>query len=663
MKRLIKWALVVLAALTLFVIAILVIVPFFVDLEKYRPVLEKSVSEAAGRPCKIEGELKLSLFPRAAISLTRLRLDAPPGFEDPEFVSIQSFQASIRLRPLLSKEVEVERFIVRGPKIKLVKSRDGRGNWEGLGAPKPKERPAGKKEGSPDIPDSLPIRALNVESLVISGGQVSLLDLASGAGHTVTDLGVTVDRFSLSRSNPVALSAKIDGLSLNLKGSFGPFAPEPLKGPLPFELDLVALGHLKMKIKGRLSELLPAPAFDLSFDLAPFSPRKLLTALGRSKPIPVRDPKALEHLAFRSRVHGTPDRIMLDQGGLELDESKLTFSGQLKPVPRPDLTFQLNLDRIDATRYLPPQGKSKPGEDRPGPSEGKKTDYAPLRQLVLNGDVHVGQLKIMDLVIEDAAVKITGRDGLIRIDPFKAALHGGQAAGRVLLDVTGDDPESRIELKASGIDVRPFVRMAMKKDVLEGTVQTELSVHARGDDPNRIKNSLNGQGGLLLNDGAIIGLDLAGMVRNAAASVGLAKKTGAKLRTDFSEFKLPFTIENGLVRTSNTTMASPLLRVKAAGWVSLPKEQINIRIEPTLVATLAGQGDRSDRTGIMVPLLVTGPFSSPKIQTVLAKDIEEKIDQAVSGAGNLKKEVQRNVAPDRLKKGAGDFLKKLPFGK
>jgi AsmA protein len=112
------------------------------------------------------------------------------------------------------------------------------------------------------------------------------------------------------------------------------------------------------------------------------------------------------------------------------------------------------------------------------------------------------------------------------------------------------------------------------------------------------------------------------MVRNAAARVGLAQKTEEKPRTDFAELSVPFSVGEGVFHVTDGGLKSPLLRVKAAGKAFLVKEELDFRVESKLVGTLKGQGDTTQRSGIMVPLLVTGSFASPKIQPDLAGLLE-----------------------------------------
>jgi AsmA protein len=56
-------------------------------------------------------------------------------------------------------------------------------------------------------------------------------------------------------------------------------------------------------------------------------------------------------------------------------------------------------------------------------------------------------------------------------------------------------------------------------------------------------------------------------------------------------------------------------------------ESLDMRVEPKFVSTLVGQGDTKAHSGIMVPVLVTGTFSSPKFQPDLKGIIEKQMEK------------------------------------
>ena len=133
MKKVIKWTSIGVGILVLIVIAALIVIPMFVDIQKYKPQIEQRVSEAVGRPFTIGGELKLSLFPSAGIEFTDLHLGNPTGFKEKDFVTVKSFKVKVKLVPLISKDIQVKCFILKGPRIVLERRKDGKGNWEGIG--------------------------------------------------------------------------------------------------------------------------------------------------------------------------------------------------------------------------------------------------------------------------------------------------------------------------------------------------------------------------------------------------------------------------------------------------------------------------------------------------------------------------------------------------
>ena len=79
------------------------------------------------------------------------------------FIYIKSFEVRVKLLPLLSRDVQVKRFVVKEPQIVLIKSKQGRGNWEftakntGKSSPEPAQKPTSEK-----TIEGLPIRSLTV---------------------------------------------------------------------------------------------------------------------------------------------------------------------------------------------------------------------------------------------------------------------------------------------------------------------------------------------------------------------------------------------------------------------------------------------------------------------------------------------------------------------
>ncbi len=130
MNRTIKRVLIVGCGLMVVVVAALVFIPRFIDVKRYKPWIEAEISEATGRTFTLGDDLRLSLFPWAGVSFSDLHLGSLPGFEEKDFVVVESFDVRVKLLPLLFKDIQVKRFILNGARVVLETRKDGRVNWK-----------------------------------------------------------------------------------------------------------------------------------------------------------------------------------------------------------------------------------------------------------------------------------------------------------------------------------------------------------------------------------------------------------------------------------------------------------------------------------------------------------------------------------------------------
>jgi AsmA protein len=385
MNKAIKWGLIVCASLVVLVIAVLLIAPAFIDIRDYKPELEKKVAEATGRPFSVGDDLSLSLFPWAGISFSDLRLGNTPAFSEKELVTVKSFEVRVKLLPLISKTIQVKRFILNEPNITLVKNKTGQVNWA---QPKDtqKKAPAEKTEKESKAPAAeagLPIKDLTVGEFSIKNGSIIWIDHTTDTRKEITAVNLSLEDVSLERPVKLSFSAMLDNQPLSVDGTVGPVGKDfnTLKNPAS------------------------KPGIDMAVEIEAFSPRKLMETMGQKFPVATSDPKALERVALKANLKGDASKVAVTNGLLNLDESTLKFSLNASDFSRPNLAFDLNLDRINLDRYLPPKSEKQPAAEKP--AEKKPTDYAPLRKLILDGRIQIGQLvaskaKIQDLLLHQS---------------------------------------------------------------------------------------------------------------------------------------------------------------------------------------------------------------------------------------------------------------------
>jgi AsmA protein len=661
MNRFIKWILIGGLGLTGLIIVALLIIPFFVNVNQYKPLMEKKVSEATGRPFVIGGDLELSLFPWAGVSFSDLELGNPKGFDEETFLRIGSFEARVKLLPLISRHIEVQKFIVSGLQATLIKTAAGKVNWQfsapgkapAVPSPETSQSVSDESKGDVAVDEKmtvLPINKLDVGDFSISKSSVLYLDQAANTRHEVADIGLTLKDVSFDKPIQFDLSAHIDRQPVALTGIVGPVSKDPGRAAIPVEFQLSAIEALHAKIAGTIMNAVENPQAELTLDVKPFSLRKVLGSFESAPEVQTADPEALKRIGLNAHIKAGQTAVAVTQGKLTLDDTHLAFSINASQFERPNVKFDLELDKIDVNRYLPPPAATKeatkpPSTEQEQPasakSESKAPDYGPMRRLILDGRLAAETIVVQKATLQDTRVTIKAKDGVFRIDPFSLKAYQGIISGKAKFNVQGKTPSSDMDIRIANLQIAPLVKAQTDKDLIEGVTNASVNLRMNGDDPERIKQTLNGEGEIRISDGAIVGIDLAAMARNVKAAFGGAQPSGERPRTDFTELLIPYRIRDGVFHTTQTSVKSPFLRVLASGKADLNKETIDFRIEPKAVGTIKGQGDESARSGLMVPVLVSGTFTEPKYRPDLKAIAEQQIVERVLEKEGVRKALEK----------------------
>jgi AsmA protein len=640
MKKIIIWLLALGGGLLVLLLAAVLIVPRFLDAESYLPTIEKKVTEATGRSFSLGKDVKVSVFPWVGASFTNLQMGNPETFGGGEFVKVESFEARVKLLPLLSKKIEIDKFVLNGPEIRLVKMADGSVNW--AFAPKKTESatPAPEtqqKEGG----GALPISSLNVGEFAITDGRLIYTDMATEQTREISNLNLRLENVSLESPIGLTFSADYDGQPVSVKGTVGPIGKVPGEGTVKIDIVAKILKQLEVVVAGEIVEPVKEQKFNINLKVAAFSPRKLLEQLNVPFPVKTSDPSVLNNLQLDLRVQGSPASVSVSNSTVTLDDSVLKLEARVKDMAKPDIAFKMDLNTINLDRYLPEaSSEKKKTEGQAGKSssaEPAKIDYAPLRRLVLDGEVKVGELVAKGAKVQNVVVKITGKNGVFDLNPLSLDLYEGSVAMNGNFNVQKDRPLANIDFKTENVKAGPLLRDSVNKDVLRGTMNAAAQIVFAGDNATDIKKSLNGSGNLTFLDGAIVGIDIAEMGRSLAAGLAGTQKPTEKPTTDFAELKVPFNLVYGVFQTEDTSLLSPLLRVAASGSANLVNETLDMKVRPKIVGSLKGQGDSENRSGITVPILVQGTFAKPTFKPdVSALANEETIIEAIKNPESLK---------------------------
>ncbi len=311
----------------------------------------------------------------------------------------------------------------------------------------------------------------------------------------------------------------------------------------------------------------------------------------------------------------------------KLDESNFDARFGMASFSPASYTFDVDIDRIDADRYLAKEGAQSGGKPAASPAASgagkaapaKPIDLSGLRELRAKGTLNVGALTIHNMKATRLRATLDAGDGKIAINPLAANLYGGSASGSVSATAS-KAPRFTLKQNLAGIDVGALLKDAIDKNPIDGRGNVTLDVTSAGGGFEQIKKSLNGTAQLELRDGAVHGVNLAQTVRKAKAKIGElrgqeAQESGtgsAAEKTDFSELSGSFRIANGVARNDDLSAKSPLIRLGGAGDIDLGAERLDYLAKVTVVSTLKGQGgpELESLKGLTIPVRLSGPFTA-----------------------------------------------------
>ena len=229
MKRLLTVVGIVVAVLIILVVA----APLFINVDSFRPSLEKSLSASLNRQVQI-GKLSASLFSGGA-SASQISISDDPAFSKGPFLQAGSLKVGVHLMPLIfSKRLEVTGITVERPEIVLLKNAAGKWNYSTLGASSSKPKETTTESSTP---------AISVEKFEIVDGKVRMGESSgskAGKEYVYDKVNLTARNISLTSAIPFTLTADTPGGgSLKLEGQAGPLnSQDSARTPLQAKITL-----------------------------------------------------------------------------------------------------------------------------------------------------------------------------------------------------------------------------------------------------------------------------------------------------------------------------------------------------------------------------------------------------------------------------------------
>ncbi|HLT04293.1 MAG TPA: AsmA family protein [Pseudomonas sp.] len=636
----------VLLGLLLLIVGLGFALTHFFDPNDYKEEIRQLARDKANLELAIHGEIGWSLFPWLGLELHQTSLASAATPEQP-LADLRMLGLSVRVLPLLRREVQMSDIRIDGLSVMLRHDEQGRGNWESIGQPAGAE-PTGA-DSATDAPASaesasasadrqpagsgMPIK-LDIDSLTINDARISYQDARTGQQFSAESIRLETGAIREGAAIPVKLTAffgsnqplmrarseilgelrfdlgqqryQFEKFRLSGEASGEPLAGKTLnfsaQGELLADLDahiaewnglkfsanqLRGLGDIKVR------ELDREPRISGGLSVAAFNVRDFLAGLGRELP-EMADASALTRVEMATRLSGTPASFALEEMTLKLDDTILTGRVAVEDFARQALRLQLQGDRLDVSRYLPPKAtdgasaarqsevqeaaQGAASGDSPLPSAPTRHAWsdAPvlpmdtLRLLDVQATVGFDELLFDEHPFTNLNLNAQSRDGLLTLQTLRGNAYNGrfEASGKV--DVRQALPLLNVDAQLAKLPVEKFIKLEKQESPVQGLLDLNASFATKGNSQKSWVDNLNGTASFVFSDGLLVGADLEHYLCRAVATLNRKSLSRTSSNdTPFEALRGTLQVSNGVARNPDFKASVPGLTINGNGTLDL----------------------------------------------------------------------------------------------
>ncbi|MDH1899547.1 AsmA family protein [Aeromonas caviae] len=671
-----------------------------IDPNQFKPQLVEQVRKSTGRELVIQGDIGWRFWPSLGLSLEQVALRNPAGFAEPDLVRFTRGEASVGLLSLLSHRLEIGKVTLSGAHLFIQTRADGSSNLRDLiqasADPKGEATTSEPAATTPPVASDKQPWQISLQGIALVDASALVRDDRSGTVSRLDRLDLDLGQLTPGEWVPVTLAAKgaQGDLAFDLKGSAQlKLAREAMKSELKdlhlsgslnqptqrldafsLKADRLALGQWssltlslqgaqgaadKPTLAGTLEGTLKA-RLDENRQLLEISDAVLAAKLsGDALPRPQMQLK----LAGFARAELYKQAVTLSNLVMGVDDALLSGSGAVRLGAVPKVDFDLKGDKLDLDSWLGQPARTAsaaatsgaaapagaPAQTAAQALSTAEPDLTALKSVDLAGRLQLGSLRLKGLDLSAVDLQLALAGGQLTLKQFSAGVAGGKVTASGLLDARQQPARYQVHKRVQGVDVRPLLQTLAQTDLLEGKGDLEVEVQGSGLSEQALRSRMQGKVNLKLSDGALHGINLAEMIREARATLtGKGADQVKEVRkTDFSALTASFQIANGIARSDDIQLFAPALRVKGQGQTALVPETLDFLFLTSVVESSKGQGGKTvdELKDITIPVRIGGHWQAPSYKL----DVKELLSNNKVLEEKARKEAERG-----LKKLLGD---------
>ncbi|HEX4878387.1 MAG TPA: AsmA family protein [Limnobacter sp.] len=347
----------------------------------------------------------------------------------------------------------------------------------------------------------------------------------------------------------------------------------------------------------------------------------------------------------------------------QFESTQFDLKADVNNFAKPFIKAVLNADNLDVDALFPPQTKqnSAAASGKPAATKDTPVNLDVLKSLNMEVTANIAKLKIRNVKASKLKASAVARDGVLTVQPLQSSLYGGNSAGSIT--VNANSQCIAVNQKVSSVQIQPFLKDLLNKDILEGKGDVLINVSTQGATVNALKAALDGAVAVSLQDGAIKGINLAERFRNAKALFtggnNSTSKTDTTQKTDFSSLAVSFNFKEGVGTSNDLNLMAPLFRIGGNGQINLVNSTVDYLAKTSIVATSTGQGGKtldSGLNGVTVPVRVFGPFTGIQWELQFKDLAKEAAKARLQPKIDEKKQELKGKAEEKVRDALKGFL-------
>jgi len=725
MKKTIKFISISLAVILLLLVISPIIIAMFVDPNDYKDEISKLVKDKTGRTLTIQGNINYSVFPWLGINLGELQLSnsTVKGFSTTPFAKIKSADVRIKIIPLFSSKIEVDKIVLDGLNLSLEKNSNGVTNWQDLVAkvdkttapPSNTTKPTKSKDHS-DVSTTMILPAIagielvnanilwhdkqlnqqyqikdfNFTTGVIANNTPSNININFSFKTNQPELSGSTDLTATMEFNIENKSLKINNLKLTQKINQQFQKPNNVALTLSvaevnanLQKQIASISKLKLSVfdveltgSFKATKILGNINVTGNLSTNEFNPKDILKTLEIVLP-KMADSKVLQKAKLDVNVTANSKKLSLTKLAVKFDDTKLTGNLSVANFSKPQLRYNVHITEINVDRYLPPPQKAT-NKKTPTTTTAKNAvptaivlPIALLSSLDVKGKLTLDKTTVSRLHSKDIKLSILAKNGILRAYPISAKMYQGQYRGDITLNVQRKVPVITMNESITGVSFKPLVIDYMGKEYLSGQGTASAKLTTKGLTTAQFTKNLNGTVSFNITDAKIKYLNVKHLLKKEIYKF-MKKPFKDKERFDnpnvFTIMEGSFQIKNGIAHNQDFITESRDINLNGKGYVDLVRRSVNYDANIIIQKDIRTGNKTIDKelkllTKQPIPTLIRGPFTNisvkPKVHRVLINIHKAKIKKDFKKKVDAEKQKLKAKQKELERKEAEKLKKKI----